>query len=58
MLPINMIMVYYWNKKLKKKILHVLKADIIAILKKHQFDVSSSKDAFFTGRVPNDRLSQ
>ena len=50
---INMIMIYYWDKKLKKR-LHVLEADIITI-KKHWFDVSSSKDAFFNGHVPNDR---
>ena len=30
--PINMIMIYYWNKKLKKR-LHVLEADIITIKK-------------------------
>ena len=54
MQSINMIMIYYWDKKLKKR-LHVLEADIIAI-KKHWFDVSGSKDAFFfTGRVPNNR---
>ena len=39
-----MIMIYYWDKKLKKR-LHALGCDIIAI-KKHWFDVSSSKDAF------------
>ena len=32
MQPINMIMIYYWDKKIKN-ILHVLKADIIAIQK-------------------------
>ena len=32
MQPINMIMIYYWDKKLKKR-LHVLKADIITIKK-------------------------
>ena len=37
-----------------KNKLHVLEADIITI-KKHWFDISSSKDAFFTLRVPNDR---
>ena len=41
-------------KKLKKR-LHILEADIITIKKRHWFDVSSSKDAFFTERVPNDR---
>ena len=30
MKPINMIRIYYWDKKLKK-ILHVLEADIITI---------------------------
>ena len=45
-----------YNKNIKsfKKRLHVMEADIIIILKKHLFDVSSSKDAFFIGRVPND----
>ena len=50
--PINMIMIYYWNKKLKKKKKKKkrLEADIITIKKKqHWFDVSSSKDLF-----PND----
>ena len=47
MQPIYMIMIYYWDKKLKKKRLHVLEADIITIENKHWFDVSSSKDAFF-----------
>ena len=41
-----MIMIYYCDKKLKKR-LHVLEADIITIKKKiHWFDVASSKDAF------------
>ena len=31
MQPINMIMIYYRDKKLKKKRLQVLEADIIAI---------------------------
>ena len=31
-IPINMITIYYWDKKLKKR-LHVLKADEIEILK-------------------------
>ena len=52
MQPINMIMIYYWDKKLKKW-LHVLEADITTI-KRHWFDVSSSKDAFFTEYDPND----
>ena len=46
MQPINMKMAYCWNKKLKKKRLHVLKAYIIAILKEYWFDVSNSKNAF------------
>ena len=33
MQPINMIIIFYWNKKLKKKWLHVLEADIITIKK-------------------------
>ena len=47
MQPINMIMIYYWDKKLKKR-LHVLEADMIRFKKKqqHWFDVSSSKDTF------------
>ena len=53
MQPIDMIMSYYLDKKLKKG-LHVQEADSIPI-KKHWFDVSSLKDAFFTGGVPNDR---
>ena len=41
-----MIMIYYWDKKLKrKKRLRVLEADIITI-KKHWFDVSRANDAF------------
>ena len=32
MQPINKIMIYYWDKKLKKR-LYVLKADIITINK-------------------------
>ena len=46
MQPINMIMIYYWNKKFKERF-HVLEADIITI------DVVCLKDAFFTGHVPN-----
>ena len=41
---INMIMIYYWDKKLKK--LHDLEADLITIKKNHWFDVSSLKDNF------------
>ena len=44
MQPIDMIMIYHRDKKLKKG-LHVLEADIIMIKKKHWFDVFSSKDA-------------
>ena len=44
MQPINMIMIYYWHKKLKKR-LHVLEADIIKI-KKHCFDVSILTETF------------
>ena len=33
MQPIDMIMIYYWDKKLKKKRFHVLEADIITIKK-------------------------
>ena len=36
--PINMIMIYDWDKKLKKR-LHVLEAGIITIFKKDEFDV-------------------
>ena len=42
MQPINMIRIYYWDKKLQKR-LHFLEA---VIKKNHLFDVSSSKDAF------------
>ena len=45
MQPIYMIMIYYWDKKLKKR-LQVLEADLITIRKNIDFDVSSSKDAF------------
>ena len=53
-----MIMIYYWDKKLKKR-LHVLEADIITIKKKKQrknIDLMSlgQKDVFFMGCVPND----
>ena len=51
---INMIMIRYIDKKLKKG-WDDQEANIITILKKHWFDVSSSKDAFFTECVPNDR---
>ena len=48
MQAINMIMIHYCDKKLIKKLL-VQEADNITI------DVSSRKDEFFTGSVPNDR---
>ena len=58
MQPINMIMLFFFyrDKKLKNR-LHILEADIIIIKKKqlYWFDISNSKDAVFTGRVPNDR---
>ena len=53
MQPIVIIMIYFWDKKLKKS-LHVQEADIITIKKKHWFDVSSSKNPYFTGHLPND----
>ena len=39
MQPINMIIIYNWDKKLKKR-LHVLEADIITI-KKNNIDLMS-----------------
>ena len=40
-------MIYYWDKKLKKR-LHVLEANItIKNKKQHWSDVSSLKDVFF-----------
>ena len=53
MQPINMMMIYEWGKY-PKKWLHVLETDIIPIKKRHWFNVSSSKDTFFTGCAPND----
>ena len=44
MQPIDMIMIYYWDKKLKKR-WHTLEPDILT-LKKTWFDVFSGKDAF------------
>ena len=38
MQTIHMTMIYYWNKKIKKR-LHVLEADLIT--KKYHFDFSS-----------------
>ena len=43
MQPINMIMIYYWDKRLKKR-LYVLETDIITI--KKIIDVSNSKKLF------------
>ena len=53
MQPIDMIIIYYWKKKPKKR-LNVLEADIITILKKYWFDVSCLKGVIFSGRVLND----
>ena len=44
--PINMIMIYYWDKKLKK-ILHVLEADIMTILKKTLIRMSLAQRMYF-----------
>ena len=38
MQPINMIISYYWDKKLKKR-LDDLEVDIITIIKRYWFDV-------------------
>ncbi len=48
MKPIIMIMIYYWDKKLKKR-LYVLEADMITI--KNDIDASSSKIAQSAGVV-------
>ena len=51
-------MIWYWfitETRNPKKWLNVLEADIITIKKIHWFDGTSSKNAFFTGRVPNNR---
>ena len=53
MQSINMIMIYYWDKKPNQR-LHILEADITTI-KKNIDLMTTLKDAFFTGRVPNDR---
>ena len=45
MQSINMIMIYYWDKKLENR-LHILEVDIMEITK-HWFDVSNSEDAIF-----------
>ena len=46
MQPMNMIRIYYWEKKLRKR-LHVLEADILKQLKKKDwFDVSCWKDEY------------
>ena len=49
-----MTKIYYRDKKLKNR-LYILETDIITFFK-NWFDVSSFKDAFFTGHVPNDHL--
>ena len=46
MQPINMKMIYYWEKKLKKYIV-CSGSWYNNLKKKHWFDVSCSKDAFF-----------
>ena len=55
---INMIMIYNWDKKLKKR-LHVLEADITKIEKKTKktliWCLILKGCIFFTGCVPNDR---
>ena len=49
-----MIMIYHWDKKLKKQS-YVLEADMNTFKKKqHWFGVSDYKDAFLKGRIPND----
>ena len=52
-IPINIIMIYYWDNELKKKRLYILEADIISI-KKDWFDVSCPRMYFFTGCGPYD----
>ena len=47
MQPIYMIMIYYWDKK-TKNILHVLKADIITILKDINLTSLAQRLHFFT----------
>ena len=44
MQPIDMILIFYWDKKFKKE-LHGLEADLIPI-REYRFDVSSLKDEF------------
>ena len=44
MQPISMKMIYYWDRKLKKR-LHVLEDEKI-IIKKNWFNVSCTEDAF------------
>ena len=54
MQPINMIMIYYWDQKLKKIKLHVLKTDIITI-KNTEWMFLAQRMIFFTGRDQYDR---
>ena len=56
MQPINMIMIYYWDKKFKKR-LHVLEDEVTIIEKNNNIDLLSLAERmhFFIGRVPNDR---
>ena len=56
MQAVNMIMIYYWDKKPKKR-LDILEADRVTIRKKRGFYVSSSKDTFFTTSLSKKSLS-
>ena len=49
-----MIMISYWEKKLKKRF-HVLETEKIKFNKKHESDAPYWKDAFSTECIPNDR---
>ena len=51
MQSINMIMINYWDKELKKR-LYIVEADIIAS-KEYRPDVL--KNAYYTGHILNDR---
>ena len=53
MQPINMIIIYYSDKKLPKR-LHFLEADMITFFFNWRFEVSS-KDTFIRAHVQNDR---
>ena len=53
MQPIHMIMIYYWDKKLKKR-LHILDADIIKFFKNIDLMSLAQSMDFFTECVPND----